>query len=92
MVLRRLGQTLARVSETVPWSVSLSSDAPYWWPPSRKAEDGLSVGVVVSKAVSGPFPVGGEVAKWRRLSTEAPAQDVRHRERDLDQRDAMNYS
>src|ERR1700726_4884279 len=36
------------------WSVSLSSDAPYWRPPSRDAQYGLSVGVMVSKPVCGP--------------------------------------
>src|SRR5260370_16105986 len=29
----------------LPWSVSLSSDAPYWRPPSRDAQYGLSVGI-----------------------------------------------
>src|ERR1019366_3401571 len=38
----------------LPWSGSLSSDAPYWRPPSRDAQYGLSVGVMVSKSVYVP--------------------------------------
>src|ERR1035437_3276766 len=36
----------------LPWSVSMSSDAPYWRPPSREGEYGLSAGVMVPKPVS----------------------------------------
>src|ERR1700730_7503437 len=47
----------------LPWSVSLSSDAPYWRPPSRDAQYGLSVGVMVSKPVSTEF--GAPLSKTR---------------------------
>src|ERR1035438_1538211 len=51
----------------LPWSGSLSSDLPYWRPPSRDAQYGLSVGVMVSKPVSGQLPYCRPHARNRRV-------------------------
>src|SRR2546427_10603232 len=53
----------------LPWSVSMSCDAPYWRPPSRGAQYGPSVEVMVPKPVSGPRH---DCFRWRPLERGVP--------------------
>src|SRR5580692_10669076 len=41
----------------LPWSVSMSSDAPYWRPPTPRGQYGGAVGRMVSKPVSANFRI-----------------------------------
>src|SRR5258708_38623392 len=50
--LNRLGEALF-----LPWSVSMSSDEPYWRPPTPRSVWSFSWRLMVSKTVSGPRQV-----------------------------------
>src|ERR1017187_579334 len=57
----RSSTALNRLVEALflPWSVSMSSDAPYWRPPTPRGQYGRSVGLMVSKPVWGIFIAAG---------------------------------
>src|SRR6266849_9584610 len=59
----------------LPWSVSMSSDEPYWRPPTPRSIWSFSWRLMGSKPVSGQLPIGRPHARNRRDSSAGNTGD-----------------